>query len=246
VDKKKLTYFNVGFGVLLMVLVLLLAHGSVRESGNIVLPEMPADSSGTGENSGESGMNVISITPETVRPAITTLSRPVAYQRQQTVETFWSGGSGKSVSQVAVSGSFTRVDTTLADGSVCHMLITGDTAAVWYDEETKWTVLSASRYTADIAQRMLTYETVRDLPVASIAEADYREMDGINCIYVATREDESGYADRFWVSVESGLLLAAERTLEGEPVYRFTTTEPEVDTPDGGLFLLPDGSALTP
>ena len=100
-------------------------------------------------------------------------------------------------------------------------------------------------FTADVAQRMLTYETVRELPVEDIALADYRELDGVYCIYVETSPDEAGYADRYWVSVSSGLLYAAERTCQGELVYRFTTTEPDAETPEESLFRLPDGSALT-
>lgn len=245
-DKRKQTYFNVGFGIVLIVFVLLLAHGSLRETGGIVLPEMPADSSGTVDDGDSSGMDVIAITPETVQTAIDTLTRPVSYQRQQTVETIWSGGSGKSVSQVSVSGDYTRVDATLADGTTSHMLVIAGTSALWYDDEAEWVTLTSQEFTADVAQRMLTYETVLDLPVGDIAEADYRERDGVYCIYVATREDEDGYAEYFWVSVSSGLLLAAERTHNGELIYRFAAGEPDSEAPDASLFLLPDGNKLIP
>ena len=235
-----MTYFSVGLCVLLVVVVLLLAQGGPRRSGGIALPETPADTGATGEESGQSGLNEIRITPETVRPAINTLSRPVAYQRTQTVETFWSGGSGKSVSQVAVSGSYTRIDTAMPDGSTYHMLVTGAAAAVWYDDDASSpTVLQAEKFTADSAQRMLSYETVLSLPVEDIAQADYREEDGVYCIYVATQEDEDGYADSYWVSVSSGLLLKAERRCGGELVYRFTSSEPEGTPPEEELFQLP-------
>ena len=102
------------------------------------------------------------------------------------------------------------------------------------------------RLTADVAQRMLTYEAVLDLPVTEITLADYRNRDGVQCIYVETAMDDDGYNDRYWVSVASGLLFAAERCCEGEVIYRFTTVEPEGDIPEESLFLLPDGSALMP
>ena len=245
-DKRKHTLFNVGFGVVVIVFVLLLAHGSIRESGGIVLPEMPADSSGAADENFASGMNTIAVTPQTVQTAIDTLARPVTYQRQQTVEIFWSGGSGKTVSQVAVSGDYTRVDTTQVSGTVTHMLVIGGTAALWYDGETEWVTLTSREFTPDIAQRMLTYETVLDLPTERIAEADYRQRDGVNCIYVATQVDENGYAEQYWISVSSGLLLAAERTENGALIYRFTAGEPASEAPGAGLFLLPDGSTLIP
>lgn len=241
-DKRKMTYAIVGISVLLMLLVVLLAQRGLSESGGIVLPAEQADAGDAGDAGTSGGLDVVQITPDTVQPAINTLSRPVTYTRSQTVETFWSGGSGKSVSQVSVSGSRTRIDTPLADGSVRHMLVVGGSAAVWYDDETEWTVLTAEQFSADVAQRMLTYETVRDLPVSDIAEAGYQELDGASCVYVATREDEAGYASRYWVSVSSGLLKQAERYCGGELVYRFTAGETSLEAPAEESFLLPDGS----
>ena len=41
------------------------------------------------------------------------------------------------------------------------------------------------------------------------------------------------------------LLYAAERLFQDEVVYRFTTTEPDAETPEDSPFRLPDGSLLT-
>lgn len=248
-DKKRYLYLALGFGALLLVVMMLLAWSAHRQSQGIVLPESQSDSASVGEEGGESRLNTITITPETVRPAISTLSRPTAYSRSQTVETFWSGGSGQSLTQIYVSGSQTRLDTQLTDGSVRHMLVEtdpegGNLAGVWYDDETDWKLLRSPDLTADMAGRMLNYETVRDLPVETIAMADYREQDGLRCVYVETVEDGEGYVDRYWVSVDSGLLHAAERLWNGNLIYRFTTGAPEVAAQDESRFLLPDGGTL--
>lgn len=246
-DKRRFTYMTIGFIVLLAV-VLLLTWGGYRQSGGIVLPESPADASGTDSEETDSRLNAVVIDPETVHFAVGALSRPSAYSRSQTVETFWSGGSGSSVSQVYVSGQRTRFDTALPDGSTRHMLVDASSSqtlsGVWYDDETEWTKLSSQALTADQAGRMLTYETVRDLPPASIALADYREEYGENCIYVETLAGEDGYQDRYWVSVDSGLLIAAERLWEETLIYRFTTGNPDISPQEESLFLLPDGSVL--
>ena len=242
--KRRMLYFIAGFGALILAVIVLLAQGGTRRSGEIVLAQPAADSaseSAAGEQSGS--LRSVKLTPETVQLAINTLSRPVAYRRSQTVETFWSGGKGESVSTVSVSGSRTRVDTT-DPGGVRHMLVQGGTAAVWYDEEETWTVLRSAEFNADIAARMPTYERVLSLPVAEIREADYRDRDGAGCIYVATAETAGGYADQYWVSVSTGLLVAAERTWNGDLVYRFTASDLDADPPDDSLFLLPDGSVL--
>lgn len=248
-DKKRSLYLALGFGALLAVVVLLLAWGGRRQTREIILPESQSDSAGVGGEGGEDRLNTITITPETVRPAISTLARPAAYSRSQTVEIFWSGGSGQTLSQIYVSGGRTRLDTQLADGGVRHMLLEAGPdgegrAGVWYDSETTWRLLQAPFLTADAAGRMPTYETVLDLPVERIAAADYREDQGVRCVYVETAADSAGYVDRYWVSVESGLLHMAERLLGGDVVYRFTAGAPEIAAQEESLFLLPGGAVL--
>lgn len=243
-DKKRMTYITLGFGVLLLVVVILLVYGSSRRSGGIVLPEAPVEASGVGSSGDDSRLNVIAISPETVQAAISTLSRPVSYSRTQTVETIWSGGSGQAVYQVWASGGRTRLDTQLADGTVRHTLVANGEAAVWYDSGGDWTRLRAGAFAADTAGRMPTYETVLELPTDEIAAADYQERDSVYCIYVETAPDGDGYAGKYWVSVENGLLYAAERTCNGELIYRFSAGPLEAEPPSESLFLLPDGSAL--
>ena len=250
-DKKRMTYVTMGFGMLLLLVLLLLVWGGHRRSAAIVLPENQSEGSPMGPETPDSRLNTISITPETVQPAIAALSRPAAYSRTQQVETFWSGGSGQSSATVYVSGGRTRLDASLPDGSVRHTLVVDgpgegeSTAGVWYDDETQWRRLRADGQTADQTARMPTYETVRDIPARDIAQADFREAYGGGCIYVETRIDAEGYLDRYWVSTENGLLLAAERLWRGELIYRFTAGEPDISPQEDSLFLLPDGSELT-
>lgn len=245
-----MTYATMGFGLLLLLVLLLLVWGGHRRSAAIVLPENQSEGGPLGPEPPDSRVNTISITPETVRPAIAALSRPAAYSRTQQVETFWSGGSGQASATVYVSGGRTRLDASLPDGSVRHTLVVdgpGEGEAltgVWYDDEKTWRTLRTGSQAADQAARMPTYETVRDLPAGDIAQADFREAYGGRCVYVETRIDAGGYMDRYWVSAENGLLVAAERLWQGDLVYRFTAGEADVSPQEESLFLLPDGSEL--
>ncbi len=246
-SKNRMTYVTLGFGVLLVVVMVLLVWGGRRQSGEIILPESQSDGQGAEDGASASTLNVISLTPETVGSAVSVLARPSAYARTQTVETFWSGGSGQSVIRIYVSGDRTRLDETLSDGSVRHTLLAGGEpgwAAVWYDEETEWALLDVedAALAADQTARIPTYETVRDLAVSDIARADYREACGGQCIYVETQPDADGYQDRYWVRVDSGLLAAAERLWQGELIYRLSADEPDLSPQEEALFLLPDGS----
>ena len=77
-----------------------------------------------------------------------------------------------------------------------------------------------------------------------IAAADYRSVSGVNCIYVETVQDSEGYSQRYWVSVETGLLVASERLLEGETIYRMASLTADLSTPSADRFILPDGTVL--
>ena len=192
-DKNRVIYTTMGFGILLVVVMVLLAWGGRRQSGGIILPESQTDSAGLNEDDQSSRLHAVAVSPETASAAISylTLSRPSSYSRTQQVETFWTGGSGQSSFQVYVSGSRTRLDAALPDGSVRHTLVAasedGTLAGVWYDEETDWKLLRSQDLTADLAGRMLSYETLREVPAEDIAAADYREENGADCIYVEDR-----------------------------------------------------------
>ena len=213
---------------------------------------LPTSSAGLGNGSASTGPDQsylrVEVTPQTVAGVVATLARPESYYRELTVETFWSGGSGQASTQIYVSGTRTRLDAALPDGSVRHTLVESgegrSLVGVWYDDETEWTLLKGPALAADQAGRMPTYETVRDLPASAIVYADYREYEGGPCVYTETRPDGEGYQDRYWISAASGLLVKAERLCRDEVVYRFTAGEPDVSPQDESLFLLPDGGEL--
>ena len=64
----------------------------------------------------------------------------------------------------------------------------------------------------------------------------------MDCIYAETKEDENGYAERYWVSVDTGLLTAAQRLQNGEEVYRMERVAVSMGEPEAALFTLPDGT----
>ena len=251
-DKKRMLYTTMGFGVLLVVIMILLAWGGHRQSGGITLPESQTGSPGIGDDSQNSRLHTVTVSPETASAAISylTMSRPSSYSRTQLVETFWSGGSGQSSFQIYVSGARTRLDAALPDGSVRHTLVEAaeeqTLAGVWYDDETEWKLLRSQDLTAGLAGRMLDYEALREVPAEDIALADYRSLeDGSDCIYVETHPDGAGYRDRYWINVDSGLLTTAERLYGETVVYRFTAGEADVSPQEENLFLLPDGGTLS-
>ena len=96
----------------------------------------------------------------------------------------------------------------------------------------------------DGQQTIPTYEDVLALAPEQIAQADYRMVSDVRCIYVETAEDDWGYVQRYWVSVDTGLLAVAERLQDGETVYRMAALTVDETAPDAKTFTLPDGTAL--
>lgn len=243
--KSKMLFMLTVLGILLLAAFFLIQQ-TMGDGNTITLPGYITDS-GTGDTDHNTeDLNVITIDPNTVQAAIATLSRPLSYHRTQTIELFWDGGSSVTTSHVAVRNGLMRVDMIYPDGTVCHTLSGNDLCAVWYDEDRTWVTLRADRYSDDALQHIPSYESVLELPVERIIQAEYRLLGDVYCIFVLTSEDEEGYAESYFISVQSGLLYFAERTHYGEMIYRFSAVEPGSNAPDDSLFLLPDGSPFTP
>ena len=245
-EKRKLDRVTLGFIVLVVIVLVLMFSNSLRRSSRIILPEEGSSAEQTEENtaSGGDALTVIAVTPETVQTAIETLHRPAQYSRTIRVEQVWNGGSGSFETTVTVSGRWTRTDRTLAGGQTRHTITDGETTYIWYNSESAVYSGPAGEITPDDEQAIPTYETILDLPVEDIAAADYRSVSGVNCIYVETAQDPDGYTQRYWVSVESGLLVASERLLEGETIYRMASLTADLSTPSADRFILPDGTVL--
>ena len=98
--------------------------------------------------------------------------------------------------------------------------------------------------TQDAEQGILTYEDILALPPERIAAADYRALEGVNCIYVETEPDDAGYVERYWVSVSNGLLCAAEKLQGEDVVYRMAGMSVDSGNVAEDAFTLPDGTVL--
>ena len=209
-----------------------------------------ADVNEGGDASGSSGDQdgdqywQVAVTPETVQSIVATLSRPDSYYRELTVETLWSGGSYASPVQYWEDGGWAHTRQVLASGAVRHDLTGPETAYYWYEGSTAWGTFPADERSSDLAQHIPTYETVLELDPESITGAGYELRGSLPCVYVEVQE-ESGALERYWVSTDSGLLISAERELNGALVYRMTAySQIQAPCPATASFALPDGQVL--
>lgn len=247
-DKRKLNGITWAVLALTLVIVAMMLAGNLSRTAHITLPssDPPKDASAGADGSSGSALTVVEITPETVQAAIASLSRPESYGRNITIEYFWEGGSGKHELQTIVRGSWTRIDRTLPDGRVRVSVTNGQETYIWYgyDSGAEVFTVPAGGISADDEQSIPTYEDILELPTEDIVLADYRLLEGLSCICVETAADSEGYFLRYWVSVDSGLLVQAEN-LQGETVvYRMTSLYVDQAEYDASRFNLPNGTPL--
>ena len=219
----------------------------VPDTAKIVLPTPAASAAPGGDPGADSGVVLVDVTPETVQAVIgETLTRPESYLRTVTIEDFWGEGeSGVTTAQVWVDGGWTMTEASLPGGAVRHTIVGDGRFWLWYGGDRTPVTGPADSRSADLeGQRIPTYEDVLDLETADIAAAGYEERGGLACIYVETAPDALGYVARYWVSVDSGLLVSAETAQDGVLTYRMTAYAVERPAPAGTDFALPDGTVL--
>ena len=243
--RRGISLVGVAFAVLIALVLVFMLRLTAHRPPAVVLPETGSAQSEGGviRDEGRSAIRRVEVTPETVQRVIERLARPDNYSRTVTIERYWSGGSGLTNAAVFAVGGWTRVDVTESGGETRHV-ITGDGKSwIWYGADER-VFTGAAALSADEEQSIPTYEEILLLDMERIAAADYRTLDGVNCIYVETAPDDSGYVDRYWVSVDSGLLVAAERDNGNRTIYRMVGLEVEIGGADEREFRLPDGEIL--
>lgn len=244
-DRRKLNRITWVFVALAVALGIMMLGSSIHRPGTIVLPDPASVPDQSGDSTGFGDrLTVVEVTPETVQAAVETLKRPERYRRSVTVEHLWSGGSVSYEVTVAAVGPWTRTDRTMPDGRVRHTITGAETVSIWYNSEHQVYTAPVGTIIADHEQPIPTYEEILTLETERITAADYREASGIPCIYVEAEEGD--YVLRYWVSVETGLLAAAEKLLEGEAVYRMASLTVDQVEPSAADFTLPDGTVLLP
>ena len=214
--------------------------------------ELPDTSSQPGDGSAQGGdpssgqLQTVEVTPDTVQNVIATLTRIDSYYRELTVEVFWEGGSSSTPVQVWMDGSWSHSRQVLPSGAVRHDLTDGESQTLfyWYEGSQRYETAPADELSADLSQRLPTYETVLALDPERITDAGYELRGSFPCVWVEVQL-ENGLQEQYWVSVDSGLLISAEMVRDEQLVYRMTAYFPvQSPCPSDASFQLPDGTVL--
>lgn len=246
-DKKRMVMAVVIVAVVVLAVLYSFCLNLFAPTPHLELPDPDASQSvnPVGQESGEPDGVVVEVTPQTVQSLIASLERYESYRRTVTVEYFGGGQSlGVVTAQVWADGGWTRTSAALSSGVVENAVVGEGTLWLWYDSGPKVYAGPADERAADLTQRLPTYEDVLELKRTDITAAGYEERDGQPCVYVEAAGPLDS-VERFWVSVNSGLLVAAETEKDGEVVYAMSAGDvvSPLDQTDG-IFVLPDKTAL--
>lgn len=214
----------------------------------IVLPDVSqTDNSDPVESdpSHEDLYQTVSVTTKTVQNVVATLHRLDSYYRQVTVERHWADGSSLTTIQVWSDEGWTHCRQVLPSGVVRHDLTSSDMLYYWYEGSQSFESIAADERSADLAQHLPTYETILALNPEDITAAGYELMEGVPCVYVQAHPEGSQSITRYWVSVDSGLLVCAEAQQNDTVIYRMSAFDPvQAPCPANVSFQLPDGTVL--
>ena len=217
-----------------------------HKTPEVVLPSIPPTADATDPDRAEAGdYQRLDVTPDTVQQVIATLERPDSYSRTVNVEMIEGDQViGATTAQVTVDGGWTQSQLTLPGGRVYHSIVGEGKRYVWYDKERSYQVYDASSRSADLSQRLPTYEDVLAVDKERIVEAQYVIADALPCVKVAVEEPELGYVESYWVSVDTGLLVRSESSKDDQIFYRMSGYTVETPAAPGLAFTLPDGTVL--
>ena len=188
---------------------------------------------------GRGGLVPAKVTPETVQAVVATLSRPDGYSRELQVVSAWLGGEAVWRVQVRHKGTDTRIRIIpeSEEEPEKDVLILDREILIRYGEDDRiFRSTAGSPALTDALQLIPSYEDVLALAPEQIEEAGYVEQDGVWRILVAAREEPTGYLMRYYVSIETGLLEAADRMDGTDLIYSMRARQADLAAPEDEVF----------
>jgi hypothetical protein len=239
--------------IITLVIVMLIPPYLGRTDEIITLPEPAHTPNEPNEQNGHvfNALDMVEITPETVQAVILyTLTRPEIYSRNVQIRTYWEDGDITYNIHTAVSGALTAIRSQPSVGNEKRIIITNEHIYIWYRGDTVpfiSNVLTPDDWirTADEWRMLITYEDVINLNPDDIIDAGHIVYGDEDCIYVIYLSPLFGYMRTYYVSIYSGLVIAAEeRDSNGRLVYLMTARAADIGEVDIGMFTLPDSTVI--
>ena len=253
--EKRISVIGAAVTVLVVLIIFFMARFSLHQPPEVILAK--PNSFGSEDlvlsNNIVDQVLRVEVTPQNVQRVIEQIKQPDEYSRLVKLERYWQEGGETSNVYVQWVKDWVRMDIT-ENHEEKHVIITPGKASsdeiekkkrtyIWYGNSEDYfsapAILSASE-----EQGIPSNEDILLLTSDDITYTDYRMMESVNCIYMETMPDDSGYKNHYWISVDSGLLIAAERTWNEKTIFRMSSSEIDTSTIPVEAFTLPDGTVL--
>ena len=202
--------------------------------------EIPIPSEDVTPNGTETSGNPNTVTPQNVQALIELIERPDSFSRGYTITRYYEETeSQEKVTVYQKNGQYRFIHT--RDQQVRNTLLLDGTVYYWYDglygiAATKLEsgdILALDRYGG-----LIIYEELLELNPEQITLAAYELVHGENCIVVEYESRESTLC-RLSISIDKGLLISAEISEDGVPVYSMTPDFTEITPPTDDFFAPP-------
>ena len=244
--KKRIMLMAAAVAILLIgIIVSLFWTGRGGVQGKIILP---------GSGDGISGVDVeiveqnigkveqVAVDRDNALRGIASLQRPAEYTYAADVTYFYPGGSTVVHLTGAVSDSYCKAAQTTPNGTLKHTLITPDSIYIWSSASVALYKGAKGETTGDDLLLMPTYEELLAPDGGKVTEAQYHADGSPANITVSFERGDKRMV--YTLSVETGLLIAAEE-FEGETrLYRAELTSVSCEKPDASYFRLPNGTQV--
>lgn len=184
--------------------------------------------------------SLVEITVQNVQNVIRTLDRPSAYYMKAESILSYGDESRVTVAEqwLSTGRCVVRTEDSLTDRVLCS-ITDREGVAIWYEGEDEVLTGGAAAFLQqDMLAGIPTYEDVLSLTHGSIIAASYVPWNEELCILVEVYDPALEYTLRYYISVESGMLVHAETYTGGALVYSMNLLELSDD--------LSVGDAMTP
>lgn len=251
--KSRKEIFAIALSMALLFIILAVSfYCSINPFGGnavqIVLPgseQQGIKPNGTANTDAElrDGAQIIEVTPQNVLSVIQTMKRPQEYSCERK-STIYYNGEGTTVSSLCyTSGEYTKTEILNDSGVPETNVVTGQQYSfIWSAGESKYYSCPNGEISADDVQSTPTYEDVLGLSEQSITAAEYVTLDGVGCVFVEYADSDTGYTEKYWISTDSGLLVAAKtEDKQGNVIYRCSAEKIKYEV-NPEVFRLSDGS----
>lgn len=224
------------------VLFALFYPGSTAELPGVTLPDSwPVPPSAAAEDLGS--LVPAEVTAETVQAVVATMVRPDSYSRSLLVTHYWDGGSRSYPIRVWLKNGNLRMTVTQPEAGsqenlLKNILYLDGRVSIWYGTDTAQVYqYDSEEALGDLLQMLPSYEDVLALPPEDILDAGYVSREG-NWRIMASCLDASGILTVYYISIETGLLEAAERWDGDRLIYSMEAGEAALSAPGDEMFTM--------